>query len=123
MAAASNTLHAVREEWPHSYIMWRTAPMTRVELETGAPGAWHKEWAFKMHIAQINAVARHVAALYNIPLIDVAAMGSGMTPAQGNYGEQGIKGMHRFIGKKKRRVGMLVIRSLAPEPDWPEGQQ
>ena len=51
----------VRAEWPTSHIVWHTAPQTRTELETGEPGAWHKEWAFKMHIAQINAAARHVA--------------------------------------------------------------
>ena len=115
----------VRAEWPTSHIVWRTAPQTRTELETGKPGAWHKEWAFKMHISQINAAARHVARYHsvlvdvksffrglgasfvlsqrrapinpdttalpscsrhhNIPLIDVEAMGSGMTPAQSDF--------------------------------------
>ena len=60
----------VRAEWPTSHIVWRTAPQTRTELETGKPGAWHKEWAFKMHISQINAAARHVAR-YNSTLVDI----------------------------------------------------
>ena len=85
MTATNKTLHAIREAWPSSYIIWRTAGQTRTELETGDPGAAHKDWSYRMHVTQINAAARHMAAFHNIPLIDVEYIGIGMTPIQSNY--------------------------------------